>query len=110
MSPPNFCCRAIFSPTGLPKPLARLADGWSNAFHHDGFNFAGAAAPESGSLVVFRRRETRDALLERREFDHYESVKLVRTFHNLKTTPSGQHFSAKLCDDDGYQIGVLFIL
>src|SRR5215470_5724705 len=69
MAPPNFCW-ATFSPTVLPTPVAGFAGGGSDAFHHDGLNFAGATAAESGSLVVFRRRETRHALLERRKFDH----------------------------------------
>src|SRR5262249_15028766 len=60
-------------------------------FHDDGFDFAGAVAAESRGVVIFPGFETGDALLERRKFDHHETVEPVGTFQDLEAPAAGQH-------------------
>src|SRR5262245_14265843 len=83
--------------------------GRSHAFDHDGFDFASATATKGGGLVVFRRFEAGDALLEGRKFDHYETTEFVRAFHDLKTSAAGQYLAAKLCENVGHKVSVLLV-
>src|SRR5215475_6060102 len=84
--------------------------GHLDAFNHDGFDFAGAAAPEGGRCIVLRRSEAGDALLESWKFDHDETMKFVRTLHDLEAAASRQNLAAELSDNVGNKIGIFFIV
>src|SRR5215475_4310627 len=96
----------------LPKCArgTRPEDGGLNPVNHDGFDFASAAASECSSLVVFRRCETGDALLEGWKFDHDKTMEFVWTFHDLKTSAPSKHLATKLLDNRGHKVGVLLVL
>src|SRR5262249_60775348 len=83
--------------------------GCSHAFDHDGFDLAGAATPEGGGCIVFRRSEAGDALPEGRKFDHDEPMEFVRPLHDLETSTPRQNLAAELRDNGGNQIGVFFV-
>src|SRR5215470_1052982 len=79
------------------------------AFDHDGFDLAGAAPPEGGGCIIFRRSETGGALFKGRKFDHDETMEFVRTLHDLEASAPRQNLAAELRDDGGNQIGVFLV-
>src|SRR5580658_3820098 len=88
----------------------RALSGRFAAFDHDGLDLAGAAPAEGRRFVVFLRRETGDALLQRRKLDDDEALKLVRAFHDLEFTAARQNLAAIFGDDGRYAIGIFLVL
>src|SRR5436190_207652 len=90
-------------------PRPQLTRRGVAALDHDGLDLAGAVTAEGRGLVVFRRGEAGDALLEGREFDHDETVKLVRPFHDLETPPARQDLAAIFGEDRRQAVGVFLV-
>src|SRR5262245_1893799 len=64
------------------------------AFDNHVFDLAGAVAAERGRSLVFGRVEAADGLLEGGKLDHDEAVELLRPFHDLIASATGQDLAA----------------
>src|ERR1700737_870186 len=73
-------------------------------------DLAGALTPERRGFVVFGGGEARARLLEGRELDDDEAVKLLRPLHDAELAAAGEDLAAVAGDDVRHEVGVFLVL
>src|SRR5258708_37593530 len=86
---------------------ASLRRAFSRLDHHQLVLPRLVPAAERRRLLVFRRVEARDALLEARELDDDEAVEFLRAFEGLVAPAAREHLRAVLREDRGPAVRVL---